>query len=217
VSASVIDQFGFFQFAIMHCSRDDALRDICTQLNDWKHRPYRVESAHLDVRRILLSDQGPHNPPDICNGYLLVEASGRDGTKTLFVSSVSDGANSLLICLSRVMPRGVLGFRVENLRRQYPANKLFQFENFEVTRLVRVMKETRWEYFELGKPLWFEDSELYSARIKKARLTPEVLSGYIRKLGYGSLDGAFWTDPQLMATYIIEEGFNPWNERDAPR
>lgn len=176
MTASVVDQFEFFQFAIMHCTRGDAVRDVCAQLDYWNHRPYRIENDRLDVRRIVLSGQGPHNLPDICNGYLLVEVPGRDGTKTLFVSSVFDGAHSLLMCLSRVMPRGVLGFRVEALHRQYPANKLFQFENFEATRLVRVMKETRWEYFEMGAPLWFENTELYKARIKKERLTPAILS-----------------------------------------
>jgi hypothetical protein len=210
VKGTVIDHDGFFQFAIVHATLKSTLKALRDQLDLWKHRPYRIESGVLDVRRITLSPHGPHTAPSIQTGYVLAEVRGRDGVKTLFTSSVNDGANSLLCCLSRRVPRGILKFRVESLNRKYPGNLLCQFEDFETVRLVRAMKDgDRWEFFEIGKPLWFEDPGFYKARNKKDRITSQIIAEYIERLGYGSLENEFWCDPNKTATYVFEEGFIP--------
>jgi hypothetical protein len=45
---------------------------------------------------------------------------------------------------------------------------------------------------EKGEPLPFEDLALYRSRQKRDRLTPEIISEYLTRFGYGSLDGDFW-------------------------
>lgn len=210
MKSTIVDQYGFFQFAIVHATLKSTLKALRDQLDLWNHRPYRIESGELDIRRITLSPQGPYTAPSVQKGYVLAEVRGRDGVKTLFTSSVNDGASSLLRCLSRRVPRGILKFRVESLKRKYPANFLSQLEDFDTVRLVRAMKDgDRWEFFEIGRPLSFEEPKHYAARNKKDRITPEIIADYIARIGYGSLESAFWTDSSRRATYIFEEGFVP--------
>jgi hypothetical protein len=210
VSDSIVDRYGFFQFAIFDCAIPAAVAGIHAQLDEWSHRPYRTELGYLDVRRIMLSPHGPHTLPSVCKGIILAEVSGKGRLQTLFVSSVADGAHSLLHCVSRRISGGISGFRAESLRRRYPASKVFRIEQFETVRFVRAMKgDTRWEFFEKGPPLWFEDVEHYKSRNVKDRLNPEVIAEYLARVGVASLEVGFWTDSSKAANYIFEEGFSP--------
>ena len=209
---SVVDRFGFFQFAILPVSLRQAVDAIRAQLNAWQHRPYQVGYDRLDVRRVLLSRQGPKKLPAIEKARVVFEVRDASaGVKSLFVSSVADGDNSLLHCLSRRVAGGIIALRMEDLCAVYPMNQVLLLDNFEVRRIVRVMKDERgWDFFEEGPPLWFEDAGNYLSFRKKDRLTPTILEAYLSKLGFVSAEESFWTDSSRTAAYIGERGFEFW-------
>ena len=62
----------------------------------------------------------------------------------------------------------------------------------EKRRLVRVMQDPRWDFFEIGEPLPFEQTEKYTERIKKKRLTNDMILDYVEAMGYDVRKPDFW-------------------------
>ncbi len=58
-------------------------------------------------------------------------------------------------------------------------------------RVVRVLKNQRWDFFEYGTPLSFEKNEEYNNRVKKDRLTSELLSWYCEENGCNIISEEF--------------------------
>lgn len=59
-------------------------------------------------------------------------------------------------------------------------------------RYVHVMQDPRWEFWESGEPLPFEQTERYKERIKKKRLTNGMLLDYLLALGWDLRSPDFW-------------------------
>lgn len=201
-----------FNFAVLACRLDVVLDGLIAQLTDWNARPFRVEHGALDARRLLLSAQGPHNMPSIESGYLLAEVDGPRGPHTLFLSSIGDGGHSVQHCLTRRCQIDLVGFQASDPDVMYSSNSVYLVRNSETLRIGRAMLDSdRWEFFEKGAALWFENPEHYRARVIRKRLTADIIAGYISTFGYGSLELDYWTDASVKATYVFDEGFHPWH------
>lgn len=60
-------------------------------------------------------------------------------------------------------------------------------------RYVRVMREhKKWLFYESGEPLSFEHVECYSTRLKKERLTKDMVVEYMRLSGYDIMSPLFF-------------------------
>jgi hypothetical protein len=70
-----------------------------------------------------------------------------------------------------------------------------------------------WVFFEKGDLLPFEDANYYRARRKKDRLTPEIISTYLKRIGYGSLRREFWVDQTAVAHVMATRNFRFWELR----
>ncbi|EEH9339964.1 hypothetical protein FV473_23025, partial [Salmonella enterica] len=75
-------------------------------------------------------------------------------SKLIFISNLSDGWDSLLYCLSKQNKSSYLLFRL--LIGEYPLMEMSFIESGKTVRLIRVMKENKWIFYESGEPLWFE-------------------------------------------------------------
>lgn len=101
--------------------------------------------------------------------------------KLIFVSNKSDGWDSLLYCITRDRPFEYLSFRV--MPGTFPLMEMSLVRGGEVARLVRAMKEIRWDFYEIGDPLWFEDKSRYSKRKISDRVDLGLLLSYSNKNG----------------------------------
>jgi len=117
----------------------------------------------------------------------------------------------MVYCISKVIAGMHFSFRLSRLDVEYPGNFITVVENGKALRVVYAMRDSdRWVFFEKGDPLPIEDVNLYQARWKKDRLTPEIISAYLRRIGYGSLQKGFWIDRSAAAWLLATEGFTPW-------
>lgn len=71
-------------------------------------------------------------------------------------------------------------------------------------RYVRVMWDDRWDFYQEGDPFPFEQTERYTERIKRKRLTTEMVLDYAREMGWDLRDPHFWT-PSEDASYLTYE------------
>ena len=79
--------------------------------------------------------------------------------------------------------------------------RLFDFLGSNGTeRMVRVMQDPRWDFYEIGEPFPFEQTEKYKERIKKKRLTNDMILDYAEAMGYDVRNPEFWKSDN--ATYL---------------
>lgn len=169
-----------------------------------------VNSNILDVSNIINNGLSWPSEPVQClkyieNIYLPIQKGGRlpssgvfyypsvnDG-KLIFTSNMSDGWDSLLYCLTKNNSNSsYLLFRI--LQGEYPLMEMSFVEYGNIVRLVRVIKENKWEFYEEGTPLLFEQKESYVKRRISDRLTYELL------LSYSIKNGVDFTSPDFFRT-----------------
>lgn len=83
-----------------------------------------------------------------------------------------------------------------------------QINSFEVdangkpARTVRVMKDDRWDFFQEGSPLGFEQTERYESRLVRDRLTRDMVLDYLEAWGAPVREEAFWRTSMPAATFV---------------
>ncbi|RUR66846.1 hypothetical protein EJP67_07175 [Variovorax guangxiensis] len=83
-----------------------------------------------------------------------------------------------------------------------------QINSFEVDadgkprRMVRAMKDERWEFLQEGSPLAFEQMERYASRLVRDRLTRDMVLDYLEAWGTPVRDEAFWRAGMPAATFV---------------
>ena len=78
------------------------------------------------------------------------------------------------------------------LYKPNPVNSLTFIKDGTFVRVIYALKEEKWQYYALGDPLCFENTELYNNRIIKKRLNRAILIDYCAQLGIDVLDERFW-------------------------
>lgn len=117
---------------------------------------------------------------------------------TALFGNEQDGFDSMTWLLNRInkfeMTRIALDLDIENDEPEYGMYHSFQHMYADGReRMVRVMWDDRWDFYEEGEPMPFEQTERYAERLKRKRLTNEMVLDYAKALGWDLRDPAFWT------------------------
>lgn len=110
----------------------------------------------------------------------------------IMVSNYCDGLESLTYRLSADMQIEVYNFRISSDSAPNPVNSLTFIKDGTFVRVIYALKEEKWQYYAIGDPLYFENTELYNNRIIKKRLNRAILIDYCAQLGINLLDERFW-------------------------
>lgn len=113
---------------------------------------------------------------------------------TCLVANRVDGWSSLAWIVGKETEGRVYGFTIADPTLPDPDNTMWVTEGGRDLRIVTARKDTRWEFFQQGMPLEFEDTDLYGARLAKHRLPPDVVVRYAEHVGANVLDDSFWND-----------------------
>jgi hypothetical protein len=82
-----------------------------------------------------------------------------------------------------------------HLSRNHKKEGICRFEHADETgaqRVVHVILDQKWEFYDQGKVLPFEEPRYYQQRKIPDRLTPAVVIEYLKSLGWNLEDEAFW-------------------------
>ena len=71
-------------------------------------------------------------------------------------------------------------------------------------RLVRVMCDPRWVFYEEGERFPFEQVEKYNERIKKKRLTNDMIKDYVTAMGWNIRDEGFFDSDQEAVFFTVK-------------
>ena len=139
-------------------------------------------------------------PDPNCPRYAkMVLWSPIDG-QTVISGNQSDGFHVLCHILSRRYGYNIVMVSLTtDLDNRINNEEIYQCRYFHYLgksdsdeRLVRVMQDPRWDFFEIGEPLPFEQTEKYTERIKKKRLANDMILDYVEAMGYDVRNPDFW-------------------------
>lgn len=160
-------------FAIVDSNFKEIENIIQNRLN-WPSNPLKSQRVIEEINLVI--QKGGALPSEGVFYYPCV-----NDRKLIFVSNLSDGWDSLLYCLARESKSSYLLFRL--LQGDYPLLEMSFVDSGKTIRLIRVMKENKWMFYDVGNPLWFEEEDNYSRRRITDRVTYELLLSYSIKNG----------------------------------
>ena len=129
-----------------------------------------------------------------CDNHTAVYGNQSDGFDTLCnILHLRYGFDITQICLT-LDPENKIDNEIYDMRLFYHIGK----DNS--MRMVRVMQDPRWDFYEIGEPFPFEQTEKYKERIKKKRLTNDMILDYAEAMGYDVRNPEFWKSDN--ATYL---------------
>ena len=109
---------------------------------------------------------------------------------TVLLTNLSDGWQTLANSLATRTPGRHVAIR--SIAGEYPLHAMHVWLNGRSGRYVRAMKDPRWDFFEQGPRLEFEDSALYEERLIRRRLGRATLVQYLIALGWDVTQDGFF-------------------------
>lgn len=69
----------------------------------------------------------------------------------------------------------------------------YQFHHYAHNeRHILCYQDPKWVFYEEGDPLWFENTEYYTHGMTKKRLNKEIITKYLKSLGWNIDQEDFW-------------------------
>lgn len=180
--------------AVVNMSLHDVKDAVLNKLAG-KKQPIIVEK---DCKHIaLLTQKGGALP---AQGVFYYPKSNNQ--QLVFVSNLMDGWHSLLHCISHATQSNYVLFRV--IEDEFPLFEMTAVAAGKTQRVVRAMKEGKWNFYEQGAPLAFEHISYYLQRKIADRVTPELLNIYANAQGidFNSPDFFSTTQNSLWVTQV---------------
>jgi hypothetical protein len=193
--------FTYFNIGII----EDSVESCLTNFEDlFKKGLITVEqSQKLDFTSVCSNPSLEYNPEE--RRFLIYEPLSNPN-KTVFFPNIKDGWYTALYNYTRLFNKNsyLLGFTVNN-KEQDPA---YSFRHFKSTenevreRVVYLIKEDNWKFYQHSTPLEIEETGNYIKRRKTDRLNNEIISSYMKKAGYDLATEDFYKSNKL--TYLIK-------------
>ena len=151
----------------------------------------KMPISYAEVLKIDLYDV--HNNPSVIKYHLWTPANSKG---VACFTNIRDGLPSLIyrirkkhnfevvqVCLSVDLP---------NCDFRYAMRVFHHWAQDGNERYVRVMQDPKWDFWEQGERLPFEQVDKYSERFIKNRLTNDAILDYLMELGWNLRSEDFW-------------------------
>jgi hypothetical protein len=164
-----LDILDFFTFTWLDTSMDIIEKYFGT--NDFKKWNINIIENCMETIEIKFE----YNP-EIITAYFV---KGNNGI--IMLPNLQDGWLSLFHRIAGDLK--ITGYHFKLCSDKEPYNCIIYLENGIEKRICYTLKDTKWIFFEKGEPLFFEEPENYTKKIKKDRLDKEIMIKYCNKLG----------------------------------
>lgn len=173
----------FLAFSYLDCNLENLFPVIIDIWNDNKHSI--LTNVNLtDMYKIDPLPGGAHFEKII---FYQATESG-----CIMLSNYEDGMDSMTHIISSKLDTKILNFRISSVHCLDPVNSLDCVNNGKLQRAIYALKETKWQFYSYGDPLWFESPENYNNKVIKNRINADILTDYCAKLKLNITDPNFW-------------------------
>lgn len=120
---------------------------------------------------------------------------------TIMFANIIDGYVNLVKYVSRQCDIEYYNISIfDGSKSQLMDSYHFHYYSQHRERHLLCYQDPKWEFFDEGEPLWFENTSYYKQRIKKNRLNKNIIVEYLKSLGWDIKNEIFW----LPSTEIYE-------------
>jgi hypothetical protein len=123
---------------------------------------------------------------------LIWQPQSLDDDITVFLTTFPDGWPTLINNYFSKYQREIISTVLCDTKTEFPFYN-FEYKNKTEERIIQAMKDDKkWEFFEKGLALPFENKEYYEKRKISDRLNNEIIDEYLKKSGIDICDINFW-------------------------
>lgn len=152
-----------------------------------------------------LIESTPFSENDMRETTIILEPMANTGF-TIFVTNNNYFWMKFVKKISVEMSCDAINIRMSDLSVEYPLSDFQYVENGIEKRYVRAMKDgARWEFYQEGEIMGFENPLYYKKRKIKDRLNKEILTEYLSKLGIDIASPELWTPVRASTYYFGKE------------
>jgi hypothetical protein len=159
---------------VVHALIDDILNKREPSMN-WSLTPADKGSLLTTINRL-------NKRMDKAARFVIWEPAYKKGS-TVFFSNFQDGWFTLMNIISIVDKRRAYQFHVDDEKNKTKIGFYYNYGE-EEQRVVRILFGDKWEFFERGDALPFEDTDRYTKHFRTDRMNKELIKSYLRKLGW---------------------------------
>ncbi len=150
--------------------------------------------AKYDISELSLIDfklpEQPYNSPN--KAVTIWEPSVKKNS-TMLMANFSDGWFTLVQILGTKYQHELYRLRLSKPESKWPVYSMTYFKNGSEVRVIQSLKdEPRWQFFERGEVLSFENPEYYKKRRIKDRFNKEILLEYLSEAGWDLHNNKMW-------------------------
>jgi hypothetical protein len=191
------DKYNFFKLTIIEDDIDSVKSNFVTYFSETADELKIKSSETIDFNLICdkpnLEYRGPFK--------FMLFSPLTNPSKTVFFCNLIDGWNSVVHNYAKLFRKEVyqIGLTINKKAEEFPAyffaNFNYNEKNEFIERVVHLIKEDKWIFFENSYkvlPLSIETPEYYKAKRKTDRLNNEIILEYLRKSGYDLTDKNFF-------------------------
>ena len=171
-------------FTIFFCKLDDFVKNIKKLPN------FNISNLDIKTNWNFFVSEFPESTYSDTNKKYVFSPMGNDKI-TLFVTNQSDGAYTWINIINNGIKGESISITSSFYYKEYKMYKFNYYKGGDSIRYVRSMQDPRWEFYERGNPLWFEDTELYKQRMIKKRMNLQVIDSYLKKMRIDIFDENF--------------------------
>jgi hypothetical protein len=196
---SLHEEYDYLKFTVLDIPIEQVEAYLSEALFEEGYSEWRKILGKPNIKRIYY----PYPPKGINHSRkILIWQPEQNKNSTIFFCNLEDGWNTLMLAIGRKFNRKQYTFTFSNSNSKESIHSFFYYDG-KRERLVRAMKDPRWDFYEYGEPLDFEHSNHYDNRIIKNRLNNKILDDYLCSVGYDMKNEGFWAS-KIEAIYFEE-------------
>lgn len=107
-------------------------------------------------------------------------------------ANYQDGGASLVHNIVRLFKVRAISLRVSGPKTEYPICEFILHDGSPATRLIRALKDSKWEFYAEGAVQPFEHLDRYTCRLVRQRFDLDLAMAYSSALGIDARSERFW-------------------------
>lgn len=186
IERSPLKQRHYLAVSAYRISHNELAQRVSEVFAGWNN-PLEAQTLRNDF---LEFPEQEYNPQ--ARKFLIWEPTAHQSSSILF-GNIIEGSASLCHMLESRHALAGLRFRVSLVPVEYPICELIVSMPSGHRRIIRAMKDIKWDFFTDGPLLDFEKPERYRVRRIKDRFDVGLLFDYCRRLGWDFESPELWT------------------------
>jgi hypothetical protein len=199
----IIDAYSYFPFSIVFIPVEEFYVAVRKVFED-KDLLGKYEMSWKKVNIGSLYQKQPFSSGRVKKRAIALEPCLNE-KMTFFVANIQDGWHTLIYSVCKHFKLRCFELSISNDTIDYPSNKIVCYDNGVNIRSIRAIMadDNKWEFYQKGDPLAFENLENYKKRRIKDRLNRAIIIQYLARLNIDLNSNDFWISEK--PTLLIEE------------